>query len=439
MSNATSPATAKLNGLHRNAKVAMIAGLAIIVVVPFGLIRLQRYFSSPAPNANAAVVSADQPDQEVEAETNDDPLQFLDSEPFDPVATNGGRGSDRKPYMSSQERAIRDRQILLLRQQGDAIRNSVLELTTVQESTTQSLEQLLSNDDGRKIAAQPELIDQFMAVQKSFESKVTPAANLSAEAEILLAPLQHIESEPIQTHFENTLQELAEKVDAQLFAAQLATRQLGVLFEASAKITAIETPLSQAIERRSTELEQQQVADMTQAVEAARKAVVDQAAEEAAEAQRKLSEAERAVARVEEQQRLDDLRAKEEAVKSELAKAQLEREFQRDLPMIKRFLRPLLVEAFTQPDHRGRFVPSDTKGPVSLAKLLGSGAINPTVNGRNGLYYTLGSQRERDRGSFPRYVGGAGNDRAVQPTMERFQELVVKYGNLMVEKGMLAP
>ena len=439
MSDSTIPPITKSKGNPRSVKVAVFGGLAIMFLFAVGLIWLQRYLNAPAQEVTAKVVGTQQVESEMEPAINDDPLQFLDPEPRDPDDVGKGSHSEPQPFMSSQEKAIRARQLLLIGQQGDAIRNGVSELTTAQQTLNQTLEALLSGAEGKRIAAQPELIDQFVAIRESIASTSSPAKNLSAEADVMLAPLEHIESEPIQLEFENSLKELAEKVDSQLFTAQRGQRQLDVLLVASADVVAADLSLSQAIQQRSLELERQQIADLAFAEEKARKTIIDQGVKEATEAQKKITDAKRAVDQIAEKQKLDELKAEEEARIAALAKAQLEREFQRDLPMISRFLRPLFVEAFTQPDNRGHYVQADIKGPVSLAKLLGSGAINPTVQGRNGLYGTLGSQRERDLGSFPSYVGGARNDRAVQPTMERFQELVLKYGDLMVEKGMLAP
>jgi len=435
MSDSTSPGIAKLHGLHRNAKVAVVAGLVILFVFPFALIRLHRYLSTPVQNETIAVAKSEQ--LGIEPEVDADPLQFLDSEPQDPGNANDGLRPRPKPYMSSQEKAIRDRQILLLRQQGDAIRNSITELTKVQGATTQSLEQLLSNDDGKKLAAQPELIDQFVVVQDSFKSHATPAASLSAEADIMLAPLQQIESEPIQTHFESTLKELAEKVDAQLFAAQRTTRQLNVLLATSADIAGAQIPLSQAIDKRSIELEQQQVVDLSQAVEAARKAVVDQAADEAADGQRKITEAERAVEQVKEKKRLADLKAEQDAIAAAIAKAQLEREFQRDRPEINSLLRVFITEGMTQPGRLGEFQPADTRGKASLASIRATGALEPTVKGRNALFHSIRSAKGRDHGSFPVHSGTFSGPNPGPATM-RAQELLAKYGQHMVEKKMLA-
>jgi len=152
---------------------------------------------------------------------------------------------------------------------------------------------------------------------------------------------------------------------------------------------------------------------------------------------RDVIEAERDVERLKEQQRLADLEAQKQQRQAAIAKAALEREFQRDLPQIRSLLRPLITDGLTQPG-RNNFEPADKKGPVSLAKLRGTGALAPTAKARAGLYYIVGSNNDRDLGSFPRYRGGAQDVQSRQSTMMRVQELVNKYGELMVEKGMLA-
>jgi len=196
------------------------------------------------------------------------------------------------------------------------------------------------------------------------------------------------------------------------------------------------SPKVQVIQKRSMELEQQQVADMALAVKAARKAVVDKAASDAAKAQSDISDAERVVAKVKEQQRLDDLDAEAAARRAALAKAQLEREFQRDRPEINSLLRVFITEGMTQPARLGEFQAADKKGKVSLAKIVSTGAMEPTVKGRNALFHLIRSARDRDHGSFPVHTGTFSGPNPGPPTM-RAQELLAKYGQLMIEKEML--
>lgn len=124
----------------------------------------------------------------------------------------------------------------------------------------------------------------------------------------------------------------------------------------------------------------------------------------------------------EEARRLDDA----------LKLAQLEREFDRDLSSIKGYL-----SAFTEPGFKHRS--NQTKGPVSLALLRGEGALEGTRPGMEKLM-RLASDNDRPRGAIPSYIGGD-NGWAIteKAPIERAQELLTKYGDLMVQKGLLAP
>ena len=112
--------------------------------------------------------------------------------------------------------------------------------------------------------------------------------------------------------------------------------------------------------------------------------------------------------------------------------AQLEREMQRDMNEIKGLLR-----AYTSPGFAYR--PDDTKGPVSYSLIKSAGGLEPTRKGLDNLFYIATGNSDRDRGGLPEGVGGhIGSETPTQP-IERAQELLIKYGELMVRKGMLAP
>lgn len=62
-------------------------------------------------------------------------------------------------------------------------------------------------------------------------------------------------------------------------------------------------------------------------------------------------------------------------------------------------------------------------------------------DGQRRLYGITSANRTNDRqlGAFPQYFGGETDWREKAATVQRAQELLIKYGDLMVEKGMLAP
>jgi hypothetical protein len=125
---------------------------------------------------------------------------------------------------------------------------------------------------------------------------------------------------------------------------------------------------------------------------------------------------------------------------AEARKAKLEREFETDRPEIERLLRGLITEGRTQPGHYGPFEVTTTRGAVSFAALGKIGGLEPTIASQQRLYFCMGIRgNDRDRGAFPPYLGGHEDWQQKSATVQRAQELLIKYGPLMVEKKLLAP
>jgi hypothetical protein len=119
--------------------------------------------------------------------------------------------------------------------------------------------------------------------------------------------------------------------------------------------------------------------------------------------------------------------------------AQLEREFERDLPQIRSLLRPFITSGMTQPEGR-QFVTADQEGPVSLASLRRTGALEPTAKGRDLLFWITSANQlnDRDLGAFPDYRTGVYDKPRSLAVVKQAQDLLIKYGDLMVTKEMLA-
>ena len=120
----------------------------------------------------------------------------------------------------------------------------------------------------------------------------------------------------------------------------------------------------------------------------------------------------------------------------EAAKRMLEQEFQRDLADIQRYLCPFLGAGAK---HRG---PNKGIGPVSFGLIESCGALNENTKGLVSLGFAA-NETGRDLGGFPvshsidRIQAGFNNTEATVRYLSRAQELLKKYGALMVEKEML--
>jgi hypothetical protein len=122
-----------------------------------------------------------------------------------------------------------------------------------------------------------------------------------------------------------------------------------------------------------------------------------------------------------------------------LKEAQLRREFEQDRSKVESLLRPFISHGMTQPKGR-QFVVAAEEGPVSLARLRSTRALEPTPEGRETLYWitSANDMNDRDLGGFPDQGLGASAKRRNMAIVKEAQDLLIKYGDLMVKDGMLA-
>lgn len=137
-----------------------------------------------------------------------------------------------------------------------------------------------------------------------------------------------------------------------------------------------------------------------------------------AEENRRRMEAEQAAKRKQEQE-------------ARRARDDLERRYEADLADIKTHLAPLLASAYTQP-RAGRVAETTTtKGPMSLARIRACGALAQDEQGLYKLHLTVFLDPERNKLGWPEF-----QDKEFFIKAQRF---LIDYGELMVEKGLLAP
>jgi hypothetical protein len=108
----------------------------------------------------------------------------------------------------------------------------------------------------------------------------------------------------------------------------------------------------------------------------------------------------------------------------------LEKDFERDLPKIRSVLTPFISPGFQK---RGQ---NKGEGPMSFAVIQGAGALALTTDGRQNLADVVGNN---DRPTYPLKRFRGGQTREEEAMCNLAQDLLTKYGPLMVEKGLLAP
>lgn len=115
-----------------------------------------------------------------------------------------------------------------------------------------------------------------------------------------------------------------------------------------------------------------------------------------------------------------------------IEKAKLEQDFQKDLPEIRNYLTNYLSDGY---ELRG-----GGKGPASLRALRGTPIFEAGRRGLEAIIHYASNRNDRPRGPIEPETGGDyGWKIANKDVLTKVQSLLSKYGELLVEKGMLAP
>ena len=315
---------------------------------------------------------------------------------------------------------------------------------------------LMEGDSGRRIAgssAHIVLVENLLHRDRPTEVELTawsesidaltppPESNPSDKVEIAITP----EHQQLLKDLSRQLGQSRDTLEQQLFlldavlketaSQELSKQTLGQAIQATRlqQDKDLLTNLSDARESARLAAQAEQAAELARleselVEEATKRQVEELRAKEAQAEQVAKAELERIAAETLLQEA--KVRAQSEAIQVEKASLEadqqfqnLEREFERDLPAIRN-----LLSAFVS---KGHYYRSDNKaGPASLAFLTSQGALEPTANGSYQMAFLANA------GTRP--AGGLKNP-ANPDLLRRAQDLLNKYGDLMVQKEMLAP
>lgn len=125
------------------------------------------------------------------------------------------------------------------------------------------------------------------------------------------------------------------------------------------------------------------------------------------------------------------LKEQAKRVDEELRFAQLARELERDMPAVQGYLSAFIRDGF-------KLRADGVKGPASLSFIEGQGALEPTRSGYQKLS-SLASDSDRPSGALPNYIAVFVNGAVSTASIEKAQQLLIKYGKVMEKKGLLAP
>lgn len=128
------------------------------------------------------------------------------------------------------------------------------------------------------------------------------------------------------------------------------------------------------------------------------------------------------------------------AEQKRVEKAKREAKFDAEYPKMKAYLLPITSPGFKQFDGDGgpRLGMGTVKGPMSLAAL--TGALRKSTESTGNFARAVSNYSDRPQGSFPHYsTGGAGVTPQNYEIWYRIQDFIAEFGDIMVERKLLAP
>ena len=311
---------------------------------------------------------------------------------------------------------------------------------------------LSSNDAGRRIATRPELVQQYAALsgvkmatfddldrwQRQFDTLFSriKLAHEDQSIRVVVTPDDIAAFESLAAEVNSAHDQLRQQMRAlQLILAKADGLDPGQQKLADA-IAAVQQERDEQFRQKLTETTQAEIRKVDEEFAA-------KIADEQREQRRLLKEQELAAEQLETQERAAELAAIEkrnEELRARLALEKLKAEYQADLSEIESLLAPFLDSAITQPTKSNPIAKGGPMKPTSLNALKGSGALDDSSDGLNLLYQAGGHPANmRKKGGFPSFVSlqtlGQGSER---DKVRRAQQLLVKYGELMVEDGLLS-
>lgn len=367
------------------------------------------------------------------------------------------RLEDRSSEVESAQ-AVDRAKVAVLAGQVEAARQSLKTLKTLQVDWQAKEVSLLSGDSGRRVAASP----AHLALVAGILEQERPSGPQVLEWELALGALaapidQSARDEKTLIVISPDHVQMLTDLSQQLTKAVAEVEQQQLLLTAVLRETAAvhpgETTLELVLTERKEQLEKDRAARVEQALADARaSAEADQVAR-LSKAEREVVEAETrrqelvarerknqidALARkeqaqiteetrvkaIQKQAAIDGLAAEAAAVEKAIHEAQLEREFDKALPEIQKLLSVFMSSS-------GKYTEDGTPGPVPLSYIRAQGALEPSANGRQQLIFLVTYS--------DRPVGVLANNQNALGYFAEAQKMLIKYGDLMVKRGLLAP
>ncbi len=407
--------------------------IALVVIIVFGG---YFYFSDRSARIDAQGKLAQQIEQNANLQKQMANLEATMSE----IKVAKLFGQQNQAVSSSNAQSVIDR--------GSVIKLSLNNLERTLTHLSKRQAELAHSELGKRIASDPSLVEQANVAFTTQIPSATLAQSLHSRLDLLLKTPKQVMQEQTEGFYPTEeLTSSLNRIEAEALEAIDSISQVGQLLDAVEAASQglppnAERDLAQSIAALELEHEQERLKIIADKLEEARREGAKLLANQEANDLRKIDEAKRLAmsqeaeqtaakiisdaketkAEFERQQRADDIRK---------ARVKLENEFEDELADIKNYLTAFLTDGY-------KFRADGLSGPASLSEIRSSQMLREGRFGLERLLYLVSSQNDRPRGPIESSLGGElGWERADKDTLGKVQGYLIKYGELLVEKGML--
>jgi len=357
---------------------------------------------------------------------------------------NGSQGENlQEPSASTiapDELAVRENEHIAMERRISRLREKLSELRPIR----QRLENMRSDSDGRKVAANPVSVEQFLAIEGLV--RVGDIDDWQTKLEETQSDLRRSKAAGPKKRLsvEEKLRGLEDKMFDGAARFRKVARMLDVLVAELPEPSSESPALEEVIAQQKKEREAVHTKLQGEALRVTKEKV-------AAELEKFSTEIGDLKGKIGSLKKQDEAAAKAHQVKQEeierqhlvklreqqAASADLERRFEIAYPRFNAYLVPFTSTGYGQP-HGWHYKRTTTKGPVSYGKLLGSGMLLENNGSLSWLYLsTASAANDRELGAFPPHDSWSFDKH--RETLLTIQSFLREFGPVMVKKKILAP
>ena len=322
--------------------------------------------------------------------------------------------------------------------------NEVRQLAKTKQSNDHLVKDLLVNDLGRRIAGNLELIEIYMALQDEPAGDSHLIDTAAAKLDSLKSSADFVRGYYERNRFEGitrSANEVVSNLSETRAAVERQQRRLRGLTQRAEQLPLQQSSLESAINTYESQLASQQDSRLARIRQQVRQEQSDREQQQMRDIARKIAAAEREIADSRRRVQLLDADTRRFTAQKAVVDRQLEQQFQRDITEIRTLLKPFITPGRTQHLYVNGYKIDDdpTVRPVSFSRLEGLGYLESDRKTLMNFWRSTSAHNDRPLGSFPDAPSGHIGFESALPRVQRAQQLLKKYGSLLVRKGMLSP